>query len=180
MKVKKCNICSIAASRKNRVIGRGNVPADILFLGEAPGKAEDLIGVPFVGPSGNLLERLIDDSTKMAKLKGTPSYYITNIILCRPYIEDVEDDKYLENREPTLMEIVNCSPLVNDIIKHVNPKFVVFVGKVAESFYQKNFKFKIRILHPSFLLRNGGISSPHYLSTVRTLSETFNFVVKNW
>jgi len=156
------------------VIGRGSIPADILFMGEAPGKAEDIMGVPFVGPSGKLLDKLIVDSSLSAGLEGPPSYYITNAVLCRPFIEDQNNDEYFENREPDREEILKCMKNVMEIARCVRPKVVIFVGKIAEKYYQKEFSHTIRIFHPAFLLRHGGTSSPYYLSTLRILQEIFS------
>lgn len=173
MKLKKCNGCSIAQRRRNRVVGRGVIPADILFLGEAPGKAEDMLGEPFVGPSGKLLEQMIRDTATRMGLKGSPSYYITNSVWCRPFVQDEMDDAYLENREPTREEVLKCMPNVIKIARDVKPKIVVFIGKFAEKYYKKEFEISTRILHPAFLLRHGGMNSPYYLTTLRVLQEVF-------
>lgn len=178
MKILKCCECSISSRRRNQVIGKGSIPADVLFLGEAPGKAEDVLGEPFVGPSGVLLAKMIVDSSVSAGLKGPPSSFFTNVILCRPYIEDKYDDNYFENREPKKEEVLKCMKNVMEIVRNVNPKIVVFVGKIAEKYYKKEFQFTARILHPSFLLRHGGTSSPYYPSTTRILQEIFLKVSK--
>lgn len=173
MKLRKCEECQIAGRRKNRVIGRGDIPADVLFIGEAPGKAEDLLGEPFVGPSGKLLDVMVETATTRAGLQRPPSYFITNTILCRPYVLEEEDDEYFENREPTKIEILKCMPYVMEIARNVNPQVVIFVGKIAEKYYSKEFEYSARILHPAFLLRFGGIQSPYYLSVIRSLQEIF-------
>lgn len=157
------------------VVGSGDYPADILFIGEAPGKSEDLLGEPFVGPSGRLLHRMLEDASKMSG-QPIPSYFITNTILCRPYIEDEKDMNWLENREPTREEVLNCTPHILGIYRQVKPKVVVFVGKISEQYYKKEFSVSIRILHPAALLRQGGLSSPYYLTSVRNLSTAFKQV----
>ena len=173
MKLKKCAECSIASKRRQRVIGRGVMPADILFLGEAPGKAEDILGEPFVGPSGKLLDRIIDVASNQTGLHSLPTYYMTNTLLCRPFVLDEMDDEYLENREPSESEILGCMPNILQIAKSVKPRVVIFVGKVSEKYYAKEFPYTARILHPSYLLRHGGVSCPYYLTTVRILQELF-------
>lgn len=172
-----CNKCKISEKRKHLVIGRGDIPADVLFIGEAPGKSEDTMGVPFVGPSGFLLNTMIEEASRKLKLDEIPAYYIINTILCRPYVLDESKDNYLANREPTAVEIFNCTPHVLNIIAEVKPKVTIFVGKVAETAYKSELKTSVRIYHPSFLLRYGGKTSPHYMSNIRLIEKAFSMIV---
>lgn len=154
-----CNKCPLAERRYRMVIGRGRAPASILFLGEAPGRSEDLLGEPFVGPSGRILDELLTD----AGLSDS-SYFITNAVLCRPC-----DARGAENRQPTPTEVLACKENVLRLAEIVSASSVVFLGKIAERYYRKHFPAAITILHPAFLLRTGGKRSPHYLGQVRKL-----------
>ncbi|GAG10072.1 unnamed protein product, partial [marine sediment metagenome] len=76
---KNCRKCGLYEFRRKIVFGRGKVPADILFVGEAPGKSEDLIGEAFVGPSGRLLDMAIKDAAKILGIKKPPTFYVSNV-----------------------------------------------------------------------------------------------------
>jgi len=171
-KIKLCKGCRLKGHRRNQVIGRGDVPAKILFIGEGPGKTEDLLGEPFVGPSGNLLELMLQDASDLAKVPP-PSYFITNTVMCRPWIWNENDSEYGHGREPTKHEALSCMANVMEVAKIVEPAIVIFVGRVAESFYKKEFPESLRITHPAAHLRFGGKCSPTYMQDIRALSEVF-------
>lgn len=158
-KIQFCDRCELSRSRRKVVVGRGTLPCDILFIGEAPGKTENLTGMPFVGRAGKLLDGLL-------KMAGLDSYdtYITNVVMCRPC-----DGPQEPNREPRPEEILACALNVNRIISQARPRVTVLMGKVAQRYMGKEFPFALNMLHPSFLLRTGEVSSPHYFHTVRTL-----------
>jgi uracil-DNA glycosylase len=186
LKMKACCKCKLSEYRRNVVIGRGDntqTPykldrqTDILFIGEAPGKSEDLLGFPFVGESGRLLDNMISKANHLLfeedfkEDRLFPSYYITNTVLCRP-----TDEKFGDNRQPTPLEVLQCSSNVINVYKHITPKLVVFVGKVSEKFYKKEFKRAKSIQHPAYILRNGGVNSAIYLDNVRKLMEIFRTI----
>ena len=89
-----CTRCPLAATRTQVVFGTGDPDADLMFVGEAPGRDEDLQGVPFVGRSGQLLDRLLAEEVGIAR----EQVYIANVIKCRPP----------ENRDPSPDEIAAC------------------------------------------------------------------------
>ncbi len=173
-----CNICEISKKRKHLVVGRGDMPADVLFLGEAPGKSEDVMGVPFIGPSGELLNDMIAEAANNLGI-SVPSFYITNTVLCRPFVLDEQSDDYKANREPSPVEIFNCAPNVLKIIDAVQPKVTIFVGKVAEANYAEELKNNVRIFHPSYLLRHGGKTSPYYMTDIRLIERAFKMLRGN-
>jgi DNA polymerase len=175
--LKNCSRCSIAKGRRNFVQGRGSIPADLLFIGEAPGKSENLLGEPFVGPSGNLLEYMLKDLSKRLHLKEMISFFITNVILCRPYVTDESSVDYGNNRTPSPNEIINCFPYVIAICKKVNPKFVVFIGAVSEEMFSGEFPLHIKIYHPAFLLKHGGQRSSFYQTDIRLLEEAYKLTM---
>jgi DNA polymerase len=148
-----CKACHLALSAKQRVIGRGSTPSKILFIGEAPGASEDALGKPFVGPSGKLLDEMIE------KAGIDMSYYITNCVQCRPP----------ENRDPTNLEVLSCMENVLKIADEVRPEHVVFIGRIAERYYKKHFPNGVMIIHPAAILRTGGKGSPLFLDNVRKL-----------
>ena len=105
--------CSLKFSAKNLVFGDGNPEADVMFIGEAPGRDEDLQGVPFVGRAGQLLDKM------MAAINMDRSNsYITNILPWRPP----------GNRKPSLDEQALMQPFIHRHIELVNPKILVFLG----------------------------------------------------
>ena len=164
-KCKVCEDCPLAYVRRNVVVGKGESPADIMFIGEAPGKSEDILGEPFTGASGKLLDLIIDKAEDLSGLHAY-NYFFTNTILCHP-----TNVKGGDNREPLPVEVSCCSQNIMRIYGQVQPKIVVFVGKVAQKYYKKEFTVNATILHPSFILRQGGQSSPLFLQTARILSE---------
>jgi len=169
-KYKNCTACGLQKLRRNVVFGRGRFPADIFFVGEAPGKSEDLIGEAFVGPSGRILDMGIIDAARIVGVKP-PTFYISNILSCRP-----TDVKRGPNREPTTEEAWACWPRLSDTYTLVQPKVVVFLGKVAEKFCKKTWPFGKALQHPAYIIRRGGTSSTEYRRFCRDLADVFEEV----
>jgi uracil-DNA glycosylase len=161
-----CKKCSLHITRHSVVLGRGTLPCDVLYLGEAPGQSEDLLAKAFVGRAGKLLDELIIES-KLNKFRS----YFTNCILCHP-----TDKIGGANRLPTINEIASCMLNVNKIISVAKPKIIIFVGKTALTYYKKTYPHAFAIQHPSYLLRSGGKSSPHYIPTLRKLEEIYAII----
>jgi DNA polymerase len=161
-----CARCGLAKTRHRICIGKGSLPADVLFLGEGPGNSEDVTGIPFYGVSGKLLDTFITET----KIKFT--YYISNIVLCHP-----TDKLGGKNREPEEDEVFACMPNIMKIYEAVRPKITILVGKEAEVYYKKLLKPCKTILHPSFILRTGNKASPYYFHTIRSLKEAVCSVV---
>lgn len=173
--IKTCPGCILKDHSRKQVIGKGSIPAKILFLGDGPNKTEDLLGESLIGPPGDLLEQMIQDSCIMIN-RQIPSYYITNIVLCRPWIWDTSDPDYSHNREPSKQEVLACMANIIEITKVIKPKLVVFLSRIVEAYYHKEFSVYTRITHPSIHLRYGGKSSPTYMQDIRTLSEALRKV----
>ena len=185
-----CKRCSLCNYRRNIVFGRGSIPADILFIGEAPGKTEDLLGLAFVGPSGRLLNLGMKRACELVKyaapepsLSGDypakefdplPSrlaaitYFITNVVACRP-----TDSTGGDNRQPSPEEAWACTERVKQTIADCNPRKVIFLGDIAKKYYKRVFPQALCLQHPAYIARQGGASSPAFLSFVRELSEVF-------
>ena len=111
-----CQLCGLGAARKNLVFGDGNPEADIMFIGEGPGKQEDEQGIPFVGAAGQFLSRILE----IIDLDRS-RYYIANIVKCRPP----------RNRDPQPEEQDACIPYLNEQIKLVQPKIIICLGRIA-------------------------------------------------
>ena len=118
--VKETEICKNCL---NIVIGKGNEEADILFVGEAPGKNEDLQGLPFVGRAGKNLDGLLEKVGLSLE-----DVYIANILKCRPP----------ENREPLPDEIKSHTPWLVCQIEEIKPKVVCSLGNYATKFFLAN------------------------------------------
>ncbi len=144
--------------------GRGNIPARVLFIGEAPGKSEDLMGEAFVGAAGRILDNLIDEA-------HITSFYIINCVLCRP-----TDEFQGPNREPKEAEVLACTKNVMGIIKRVEAEYVILLGKVAEKYFGKEFPDAIILNHPAYLARQGGVRSPNYPINLRKLKEGLKYL----
>ena len=122
MKVAACEACPLAASRTQTVFGDGNPLARVLFIGEAPGKNEDLQGVPFVGKAGQNLNTLLE----IAGLRRE-DVFIANVLKCRPP----------GNRDPRPEEIELCTPFLREQTRTIDPEFIVTLGNFATKFVLK-------------------------------------------
>jgi len=111
-----CEKCRLCQQRTNIVPGEGNPNADIMFIGEGPGRDEDMQGRPFVGASGQLLDRMIH-AIGMERTE----VYIANVVKCRPPM----------NRNPEPDEANACMPYLRQQFVLIAPKIIVLLGKVA-------------------------------------------------
>ena len=152
---KQCQRCGLANGRTHVVVERGNPSASIVIVGEGPGQNEDEQGLPFVGRSGQLLDKIL----AAVKLDTQNDVYICNVVKCRPP----------GNRAPTPDEIAACRPYLMEQIRLVNPKIILLTGATAVRglIGDKRGITKIRgqwmewqgylcmpIFHPAYLLRN--------------------------
>jgi len=151
-----CTKCVLAEGRTQVVFGAGDPQADVLFVGEAPGQREDEQGVPFVGPSGRLLEELLAeiDLTRDA-------VYITNVVKCRPP----------GNRDPRPHEIDACKGYLRTQLELIDPAVVVTLGnfstklvlrtevgitKLRGTAYEWWGRYLVPTFHPAAALRGRG------------------------
>lgn len=114
--IKGCTQCGLAAKRNHFVFGMGNPKADIMFVGEAPGRDEDLKGLPFVGMAGKLLDKML-----FALGIQREQVYIANVIKCRPP----------NNRDPQKEEVDQCEPYLLKQIDIIQPKVIIALGRIA-------------------------------------------------
>ena len=112
-----CILCHLCNERTHIVYGEGNLDADVLFVGEAPGRQEDETGRPFKGPAGGLLTAIITEELKLSR----ENVYITNVVKCRPP----------GNRPPTYDEVATCKPFMIRQIELVMPRVIVALGDTA-------------------------------------------------
>ncbi len=174
-KIGDCTLCRLHQGRTNLVFGVGDVEAKLMFVGEGPGRDEDLQGEPFVGRAGQLLTKIIE-----AMGFKREQVYIANIVKCRPP----------ENRTPAPDEMATCSPFLLEQIAIIRPKIIVCLGNVAvqtlletqEGITRLRGRFQlwpsktavamknasipaesIKLMptyHPAFLLRNPNMKKP--------------------
>jgi uracil-DNA glycosylase family 4 len=116
-----CTKCGLCRSRTKTVFGTGDEKAKWLFVGEGPGRNEDLQGEPFVGPAGKLLDNML----LTMSLKRGENAYIANIVKCRPIGPDGRD------RAPTAEEAAACRPYLDRQIALLKPEIIVALGKTA-------------------------------------------------
>lgn len=115
-KIKNCTKCDLSSSRTNFVFGAGDPRADLMLIGEAPGREEDLQGEPFVGAAGQLLDKMLK-----AIHFEREEVYIANILKCRPP----------QNRDPRPNEIETCKPYLLQQIELIRPKIILALGRIS-------------------------------------------------
>ena len=116
-RIRACKNCGLARGRKQAVPGSGDLQADWLLVGEAPGAEEDRAGLPFVGQSGHLLDAML----AALGLKRDKGVYLTNAVKCRP-----ED-----NRTPETAEMDACNTFLSQQIAQIQPKVILAMGRPA-------------------------------------------------
>jgi len=166
--INSCMRCPLGKSRTKFVFGVGNPDADIMFVGEAPGRDEDMRGEPFVGRAGKLLDKM------MAEVGlSRQDVYIANILKCRPP----------NNRDPEPSEAEECEPYLLAQIKLIKPKVICCLGRISAqrllkttatlgSMRQKQYDFHGVILmvtyHPAAILRSNS-HMPFALDDLRNM-----------
>lgn len=125
--VSNCNKCPLGSFRLNPVFGVGNANAKIMFIGEGPGFSEDHLGEPFVGRSGNLLDKIMETVLGLNRA----DVYIANIVKCHPMKNPQTPEARSNDRPPTPEEINICKPYLQEQIKIIKPICIVPLGSVA-------------------------------------------------
>jgi uracil-DNA glycosylase family 4 len=144
-----CERCELFKTRQKVVLARGKLPCDILFCGESPGASEDVIGKPFQGPAGHMLDRMIAQS-----IPKDWRLAFTNIISCFPI--EYKGDKS-KGIDPAYIKA--CAPRLKEFVEIAQPQLVVAVGKLSEqnvstSLEDFDGKYKyVSIIHPSAILQ---------------------------
>ena len=115
--LKDCRRCDLSEGRINVVFGSGSADADVVFVGEAPGRNEDLQAEPFVGAAGKFLDELLRDILRLTR----DDVFIANVIKCRPP----------ENRDPSKLEIETCRPFLMEQLEIISPVTICTLGNFA-------------------------------------------------
>jgi DNA polymerase len=151
--VGECTRCKLSETRKSIVFGVGDPNAPLMFVGEGPGEQEDKRGEPFVGPAGELLDKMIE-----AMGWSRRSVFINNIVMCRPP----------GNRNPQPDEVGACKPFLDARIGSIAPRIIVALGRPAANtllgldapisslrgkFHDRNGVRVMPTFHPAYLLR---------------------------
>jgi uracil-DNA glycosylase len=150
-----CQRCVLGSTRINPVVGRGAIHAPVMIVGEGPGQNEDEQGLPFVGKSGQLLEKILAS----VNFSTEREIYICNVVRCRPP----------DNRVPSPEEIAACKPYLLEQIRLVDPQVILLTGatalkaltgrkegitKIRGEWIQWEGRLCMPIFHPAYLLRN--------------------------
>lgn len=153
-KIQHCNRCTLGQTRKQAVPGKGSHSAQIMLVAEAPGKQEDLQGIPFVGPAGKVLDILLTSAGLSRN-----DVFITNIVKCHPQ----------GNRDPLPKEQESCMPYLRAETALLHPPIIVCLGRIAaQRLITPNFKITrehgmwihrkgywlTAVYHPSAILRD--------------------------
>jgi uracil-DNA glycosylase len=153
-----CTLCPLAENRTQVVFGVGNPEADLMLVGEGPGRDEDLQGEPFVGRSGKLLDRLLAEEMGVDRSQ----VYIANVVKCRPP----------DNRDPRAEEIAACRPYLAAQLELIAPSVVITLGNFASKLlvdtevgitklrgasYPMDGYQIVPTYHPAAALRSGGV-----------------------
>lgn len=133
-KIRACRLCHLSKMRKNAVPGEGPDRATIMFIGEGPGKSEDIEGRPFVGRAGRFLE----ESLQSIGLRRE-DVFIANVLKCRP-IELAGNS--IRDRRPTEEEVAVCSPYLDKQIELVDPKVICPLGDTAKAYVFRKYGLK--------------------------------------
>ncbi len=161
-----CQRCNLGLTRTQAVVERGNRAAKIMVIGEGPGESEDLAGLPFVGKSGQLLDKILAS----VNFDSNQDIYICNVVKCRPP----------NNRNPEPAEVNACLGYLREQIRLIDPWIILLTGAVSVRalLNEKRGITKIRgqwltwqgyrvmpILHPAYLLRNASreVGGPKWL-----------------
>jgi uracil-DNA glycosylase len=166
LSIRGCTKCALARTRTNFVFGSGNADSKILFVGEAPGKNEDLQGRPFVGQAGKILDELLETEGFSRN-----EVFIANVLKCRPPL----------NRDPLTSEIDLCKPYLFKQIEIIDPEIICTMGRYSTQLllestagisslrgkiYKKNGRIILPINHPAAAL--------YTRSRMQVLYEDFN------
>lgn len=168
-----CADCDLSKGRERVVIGRGSVPCDVLFIGEAPGESEDAVGRPFVGPAGKLLDRVIARTVGewnqhcAADAIAPMTVAFTNLVCCIPRTEDGG-----KAGEPEREHVKACLERLVEFVRLARPRLIVLVGSLAKRHVHGASQFRldgedeqpewiengeclefVEIVHPAAILR---------------------------
>jgi uracil-DNA glycosylase len=143
-----CTRCRLADARTQVVFGMGDPAADLMFVGEGPGAEEDRQGLPFVGRSGQLLDRLMSEEMGLDR----DTCYIANVVKCRPP----------DNRDPKPDEVAACRPWLEAQVDQIAPKVIVTLGNFASRLLLDTTEGITRLRGRSYPYRDGVVVVPTF------------------
>lgn len=150
--------CELKKTATKVVFGNGNPHAEVVFIGEAPGKKEDETGVPFVGAAGKFLDEMLE-SIKMVR----SDIYITNIVKYRPP----------NNRDPLPEEKDACKDWLHEELNCIAPKLIVFLGRHSMNHFFPDLK--ISQAHGKLVIKTiPGINTKHFLPLYHPAAALYN------
>lgn len=187
-----CEKCELCEDRTFVVIGRGDPQAKVMFVGEGPGPKEDEEGVPFTGPSGDLLNQFLGRI-------GWPrqTVFVDNIVGCWPHRESTEDPNKMITQKPNTKQMTACLPRLWDAIYQVDPILIVALGRLAlkgltgvdeaisstrgtlfmasiPGYYKRVTYPVIPTFHPAYLLRKPYVSSKSSMRKVSPMQQCWD------
>lgn len=173
--IRACRLCPLGEARLNAVPGVGSDKAQLMFIGEGPGFQEDHRGEPFVGRSGQLLDKILA-SIGLSR----QSVYIANVVKCHPMKDPSNPESHGNDRQPTPEEMAACRPFLDEQIRLIAPRALVTLGAVAlrallpselsiskvrgqwRQYQPRGGAAPVRLLptyHPAALLRNSNLKA---------------------
>ena len=175
-----CRLCELCKIRKEFVFGSGSTELGLMVIGEAPGKMENKLGVPFVGPSGAIIRRAINKVVPVGKV------YLANMVCCWPGPAI---------KTPTTEHLIQCQPRLIAQVVIARPKAILLVGKIAEFLMttqphhdflevysaplKKSHRCRIfRVVHPAYLLRKGSEKSKDYPEFLGGIEQAIKFCMR--
>lgn len=167
-----CNGCDLCKTRYSVVLWRGVLPCQVLFIGEAPGPSEDIVGRPFVGQAGSLLNNINHDAWEAS---GVPEirFAITNILACYPGRKENGDFN-----KPTKDQATACRPRLIEFVQLAEPDAIVTLGQISRTYFPQEVCGSIpvtSICHPSHILREESTVTREiqYARCVNTITRVF-------
>lgn len=172
-----CRLCPLGGTRRKLVFGVGNPQAKVMVIGEGPGFMEDRQGEPFVGPAGQLLDKILGSIglSRQPQESEWKWVYIANMVKCHPMIDPADPEKRGNDRAPSELEMEKCFPFLQKQILWIRPSYILALGATAAKALLKtsrgissirgqwfDFKFDgsqspiplLPTYHPAALLRN--------------------------
>lgn len=160
-----CEKCGLCKTRNKAVTFRGNPKSKIMIIGEGPGATEDEKGIPFVGRSGKLLDKMLIEIF----LDIEEDIYISNIVKCRPP----------NNRNPFFDEIQKCQDYILNEIILIKPRLIITLGRVPGDWFARYKEYNIYtfyerklwlpMYHPSYLLRQSNEKKEEWKNALRKI-----------
>ncbi len=148
-----CNRCELAKGRQRVVLARGSIPCQVFFCGEAPGQSEDVLGLPFQGPAGHLMNWIIRRA-----VPPEVTYCLGNLCGCIP-----RSDDGTKAAEPPHESILACSPRLQELVAMCQPRLIVRVGKLVADYLEQGFRYSVPlpkptppmvdVMHPAAIIR---------------------------